>query len=88
VHILSVTAHPTGEWTALQARNLLMDLSDRAGQFKFLIRDRDSKLTTAFDGVCTGNGTRVIKTPARSPRANAFAETAGQCCRSHGPDRA
>ncbi|MFF2147444.1 hypothetical protein [Kitasatospora sp. NPDC058190] len=52
----------------------VLDLGDRAGDFRFLIRDRDTELTAAFDAFFAGNCTTVTPTPPQSPRSNAFAE--------------
>ena len=68
------TEHPAAAWVTQQARNLAWDLEDQALRPAILLRDRDSKFPPSFDAVFASVGTRVVRTPARAPRANAVAE--------------
>jgi len=87
VHLAGVSTHPTGAWVAQQARNLPMDLDQRAAGLQLLLHDRDTKFTAAFDAVFTGAGIEVIKTPPRAPRANSFERRVGTARRElHRPD--
>jgi putative transposase len=74
VQVLGMPAHPLGAWVAQQARNLLMALEDRAGRCRFLVRDRDAKVSAAFDAVVVAEAIQVLPTPVPTPRANAYAE--------------
>ncbi|MDP9301829.1 MAG: integrase core domain-containing protein [Actinomycetota bacterium] len=74
VHVTGATTNPDGAFVTQQARNLAYDLDDATTQLRFLVRDRDQKFTRSFDEVFKTEGARVILTPVRSPKANAFAE--------------
>ena len=87
IRILGVTLHPTGDWTAQQARNLIMDLDDQAGCVKFMIRDRGSDFTAAFDAVLADAGIRTVLCNVRTPRMNAIAERWIGGCRRELLDR-
>ena len=87
IRILGVTLHPTGEWTAQQARNLIMDLGEQAHRVKFMIRDRGSNFTAAFDAVLADAGIRTVLCNVQTPRMNAIAERWIGGCRRELLDR-
>ena len=74
VHLAGITAHPDGAWTTQAARNLLMDLGQRAATVKFLVRDRAGQFTGSFDAVFTAEGIRILRSPPQAPGANAICE--------------
>ena len=74
VHLAGCTPNPDGDWTVQQARQVAWSLPERTHPIRFLIRDRDSKFSRAFDEVLRSEGVEIIRTPYRAPNANAFAE--------------
>lgn len=74
LHLAGVTANPTGAWVTQVARNLAYDLGAQLKELRFLIRDRDTKFTVAFDAVFAADDVHIIKSPVQAPRANAVCE--------------
>jgi transposase InsO family protein len=78
VRLVGITDHPSGSWVVQRARELSIQRERETVEGttvpRFLIRDRDSKFTRAFDDVFASIGTETILTPVRSSKANAFAE--------------
>jgi putative transposase len=72
VHLAGCTTNPSGAWVTQQARNL--SFTGVFERVRFLIHDRDSKFSGAFDEVFRSEGINVIHTPIRAPQANAYAE--------------
>ncbi|MFC4036204.1 integrase core domain-containing protein [Streptomyces polygonati] len=87
VHILGITAHPAAAWATQLARSLLTDLGQRAAGFRYLLRDRDSKYTQAFDAVFTADGIEILKSAPQTPRMNAHAERGIRTIRAECTDR-
>jgi putative transposase len=67
---VNVTAHPTAAWTLQQLREAVPSNHS----YRFLIHDRDSIFTQALDRSIGNLGLRVLKTPPKSPQANAVCE--------------
>ena len=82
VHLAGCTPNPDSAWVSQQARQLVWTFPERATPVRFLIRDRDSKFTRDFDAVFRSEGVEIIRTPIRSPKANAVAERFVRTARS------
>jgi len=67
VHLVGVSPHPTGAWTAQAARNLMMDLADRVSTTTLLLRDRDFRFTRTFDAVFAADDIRILQSTWSAP---------------------
>lgn len=75
VFMSASTPNPTGEWMQQQARNASMWAEDEGVDIRFLIHDRDTKFTDAFDEYFRRDDGGTVRTPYQAPVANCFAES-------------
>jgi hypothetical protein len=87
MHLGGVTAHPTGQWTVQQARNLALTLGERLENVRLLIRGNGSNVTQSFHAVFQAAGTRILRTAVQAPRMNATSERLPATLRRELPDR-
>ncbi|MEV0694348.1 integrase [Streptomyces sp. NPDC050388] len=93
IHLAGVTAQPTARWTVQRARNPALALDRRMDCLRFLLRDRDSRYTSAFDAVFEADDVEVLLGPPRAPKANAICGravgtlSAGGSARARRPSR-
>ncbi len=80
VEYAACTSKPDTAWMTQQARNLLMDLDDRRQRPRFLIHDRDTKFSRAFDSIFRSEGVEIVRTPIQAPNASAYAEAGSAAC--------
>jgi hypothetical protein len=83
IEFVASTSKPDGRWVAQQARNLLTHLADREQSFRFLLHDRDSKFSGAFDEVFHSAGTRIIRNTGRTARSRFNRQTSRPCSSAH-----
>ena len=87
MHLLGITRHPTGQWATQLARNLAGEPEEAGRRFTYLARDRDAKLTAAFDAVFASIGIRTLPIAPQAPRMNANAERVVRTVRAECTDR-
>lgn len=87
VHLLGITGHPAAAWATQLAGNFLADVGERADRFRYLIRDRDSIFTDAFDAVFAAENIEIKKSAPQCPKMNAFAERWVMTVRAECTDR-
>jgi putative transposase len=74
VHLAGITSEPTVNWVAQKARDVAQVFKQEPIKPAYLLRDRDSKYSIAFDDAFKEQGVEVVKVGPRAPNMNAYIE--------------